>query len=63
MGILLIIVFLFIGILIGNYGGSAFGSVRFMIKWIVAKMVYDFAQFVVYKVVDRYTSYFSPLFE
>lgn len=62
MGLLLIIIFLLLGIVIGNYGGSAFGSVKFMIKWIIAKMVYDFAQFIVYKIVDRYTSYFSPLF-
>ena len=62
MGLLLIIVFILLGIVIGNYGGSAFGSVKFMIKWIIAKMVYDFAQFIVYKIVDRYTSYFSYLF-
>ena len=62
MGILLILVFLLIGIIIGNYGGSAFGSIKFFLKWLVAKIIYDFAQFIVYRIVDRYTAYFSFLF-
>ena len=62
MGILVILLFLLLGVVIGNYGGSAFGSLKFMVKWIIAKLAYDFVQFIVYKIVERYTSYFSPLF-
>lgn len=63
MGIIIILFFLLIGIVIGNYGGSPFASLRFMVKWLIAKMVYDFVQFIVTKIVTRYTYYFPIVFD
>ena len=62
MGIIIILFFLLIGIVIGNYGGSPFASLRFMVKWLIAKMVYDFVQFIITKIVTRYTYYFPFIF-